>query len=108
MWDFYVKFKGITFGKEKHKETTKGKLLEQDKGKGEYSKSRKILHLVFFLNPLKSIIKSVLQSDGVAYLVLCNDDYSHKLAKAFAEDINILFGEELKRQYGTDNMEYSS
>ena len=33
-------------------------------------------------------------------MVLCDKDYSQKLAKAFTEEIIMLFGEELKRIYG--------
>merc|ERR1719469_549588 len=46
--------------------------------------------------------------DGVCYMALFDRGYPKNLAFAFLSDINRLFQEELKREYGTGSVDYRS
>lgn len=46
--------------------------------------------------------------DGVCYMALFDKSYPKNLAFAFLEDINRLFQEELKREFGTGSVDYRS
>eukprot|EP00405_Crypthecodinium_cohnii_P041509 CAMPEP_0206560000 /NCGR_PEP_ID=MMETSP0325_2-20121206/20749_1 /ASSEMBLY_ACC=CAM_ASM_000347 /TAXON_ID=2866 /ORGANISM="Crypthecodinium cohnii, Strain Seligo" /LENGTH=225 /DNA_ID=CAMNT_0054061649 /DNA_START=188 /DNA_END=865 /DNA_ORIENTATION=+ len=47
-------------------------------------------------------------ADGICYLALFDKSYPKNLAFAFLEDIQKLFIEELKREYGTSSVDYRS
>lgn len=46
--------------------------------------------------------------DGVVYMCLCDTSYPKKLAFAFLEDVHRSFLEELKREFGTQSVDYRS
>merc|ERR1711920_468539 len=47
-------------------------------------------------------------SDGICYMALFDRSYPKNLSFAFLEDIQRLFQEELKREYGTSSVDYRS
>lgn len=54
------------------------------------------------------LIFHILQADGVCYLAMFDRTYPRNYAFAFLEDIQVLFKEELKREFGTGSVDYRS
>jgi len=54
------------------------------------------------------LIYHIMQGDGVCYLAMFDRSYPRNYAFAFLEDIQIIFQEELKSEFGTGSVDYRS